>query len=367
MILSLFNIVALLSSFLTIILSLFFIFTNKGNKLQNNFLAILLILFNLQIIYAFTISNYSYQYFIKWHKIIYILKQTSFLTGPVIYLYINNFLNRKNTVRGVNLFHFTPFLIALVILGFLYIPVNHFVIWKSKIDLYDTIFILSHNLTYIVLCIYSLKALNISFKGFYQSIRKSTYITWLQFLLIGYITIWIVNLNSFAIIMILRKPGWCSYTQSIFGLSIFIFINAIMFIILLKPEILYIIQKYKSNNIDEAEKQLQLQKLVTFMKTERPYLNPDISLESLSNAVLMSPRHLSQIINEFFKKNFKGYILEYRIKESMEMLSNPKYRELTVLEILYKSGFNTKSVFNYQFKLYTGLTPQEYRSKFLYC
>jgi AraC-like DNA-binding protein len=47
----------------------------------------------------------------------------------------------------------------------------------------------------------------------------------------------------------------------------------------------------------------------------------------------------------------------------MRLLSDPAGAEKTVLEILYEVGFNSKSVFNYQFKKVTGVTPQEYRSK----
>jgi AraC-like DNA-binding protein len=99
------------------------------------------------------------------------------------------------------------------------------------------------------------------------------------------------------------------------------------------------------------------------METYKPYLNPDITLESLSIEISVNPRILSQIINESFKKNFKSYILEYRIKESMKILADTKHRKLTILEILYQVGFNSKSAFNNQFKIYTNLTPIEYRSK----
>ena len=99
------------------------------------------------------------------------------------------------------------------------------------------------------------------------------------------------------------------------------------------------------------------------METHKPYLNPEITLESLANDISVNPRILSQLINETFKKNFKSFILEYRIRESMRILADSKHRNLTILEILYQVGFNSKSAFNNQFKLFTKLTPIEYRSK----
>ena len=42
-------------------------------------------------------------------------------------------------------------------------------------------------------------------------------------------------------------------------------------------------------------------------------------------------------------------------------LKNPLKKELTVLEILYEVGFNSKSSFNTSFKKYTGKTPTDFR------
>jgi len=208
-----------------------------------------------------------------------------------------------------------------------------------------------------------MKSTTISFRGFYMSIVIPSQNTWLQILLIGFIMIWIVNLNSFAIVMIVERPGWCAYTASIYALTVFLFINTVMFILMLKPDVYYIIAKYKNNKLKEPDKLEYLQKLNSYMETHKPFLNPDITLELLAKELSVNPRILSQIINETFKKNFKSYILEYRIKESMQILADSKYRNLTILEILYQVGFNSKSAFNNQFKLFTNLTPIEYRSK----
>jgi len=364
MILNFFTIITLISVFLTIILSLFFFVTKKGFSNENKILAILLLIFNLQIIYSFVTSNYAFQYFLDWHKSIFFVRQTSFLVGPLIYFYVNSFLKRKNIINYRSLFHLLPFIGVLLFLMIFYKNYNNnFIIWGSILDLYDTILILAHSFIYIVLSVLSMKSMNISFRGFYKRIKISSHNTWLQFLLLGFIVIWIVNLNSFAIYMIIRKPWWCAYTASIYALIAFLFVNTIMFFLLLKPDIYYIVEKYKNNKLKEHEKKEYLQKLDSYMQTNKPFLNPEISLESLANELSVNPRILSQVINETFHKNFKCYILEYRIKESMQMLADSKYSKLTVLEILYEVGFNSKSSFNNQFKLYTNLTPQEYRSK----
>jgi AraC-like DNA-binding protein len=365
MTLNFFTILTIASIFITMILSLFFFVNKKGFIPENRILAILLLIFNLQIFYSFATSEFAWQYFLDWHKPLFLVRQTSFLIGPFMYFYVNSFLKRKDIFNYRASIHFLPFIGAVIFLLVFYRNVSKFVIWESIIDLDDTILILAQNFIYIVLSVLSMKSTTISFRGFYRSILISSRNTWLQVLLVGFIIIWIVNLNSFAIFMIVKRPGWCAYTASIYALAAFLFINTVMFVLLLKPDIYYIIAKYKNNKLREPDKLEYLQKLNSYMKSHKPFLNPDITLETLANEIQVNPRILSQIINETHKKNFKSYILEYRIRESMHILADSNYRNLTILEILYQVGFNSKSAFNNQFKLFTNLTPVEYRSKAL--
>ncbi len=371
MTLNFFNTITLISVFLAMTLSLFFFVTKRGFSIENKIMSLLLIIFSLQIFYSFATSIYAFQYFTDWRKPIYMIRQTSFLIGPLIYLYVNSFLKRKNIIHYRSLFHLIPFIGALLFLMIFYLNLDHFngndnllIKWTSTIHLTDTILILIHNFIYILLSLLSMKSMNINFRDFYKSIRISSHNTWLQFLLLGFIIIWIINLNSFAIYTIIEQIWWCAFTGSIYALVAFLFVTSIMFVLLLKPDIYYIITKYKNTKLKENDKKEYLQKLNSFMETNKPFLNPEISLEILANEISVSPRILSQIINETYKKNFKGYILEFRVKESMRMLEDTKYKKHTILEILYEVGFNSKSAFNNQFKLYTNLTPQEYRAQF---
>ncbi len=359
-----FSVITCISVFLSMILSLFFFVTKRGFNSENKILAILIMIFNLQIIYSFMTSSYAYQYFMDWHKTIFLVRQTSFLIGPLIYFYILAFL-KKEAINRRMAFHFLPFIGAVLFLLVFYRQTDQFVIWESPVDLYSTILIMAQNFIYIAYTLIIVKSMDTSFMGFFKKLKLTSNYTWLHILLLGFIVIWIINLNSFAIYMIVQKPGWCAYTASIYGLTVFIFVNTIMFLLLIKPDIYYIITKYRNNKLEEQDKQQYLQRLNSHMENNKPYLNPDITLESLANDISVNPRVLSQLINETFHKNFKSYILEYRIKASMQMLADSKYHKHTVLEILYEVGFNSKSAFNNQFKLLTNLTPLEYRSKYI--
>jgi AraC-like DNA-binding protein len=67
------------------------------------------------------------------------------------------------------------------------------------------------------------------------------------------------------------------------------------------------------------------------------------------------------VINDLTGKNFFEFINHYRIEEAKRMLTNPKDKKITVLEVMYQSGFNSKSSFNTLFKKQTGLTPVEFK------
>jgi AraC-like DNA-binding protein len=116
----------------------------------------------------------------------------------------------------------------------------------------------------------------------------------------------------------------------------------------------------KENNIDEKVN-AQLASLKKYMISEKPYLNPSLSIRILSEEIKMNSRDLSVLINQHLNQHFFDFINEYRIKQAMEILKNPSKKEFTVLEILYEVGFNSKSSFNTAFKKYTGFTPTQFR------
>ena len=298
-------------------------------------------------------------YFLKYHKILILLKQVSLLTGPALYLYIISFL-KKGFSWTSSLKHIIPFVIIIIYIPFVFYGKTSFILWENPIDLNTSLLIFAQNLVYIVFSVYELKNSGKSIHLFFRELKESTHFAWLQYLLIGFIVLWTFNVNSFAIIMIVKKPDWCAYTEGVFTLISFLFINLLMFILLLKPEIYYIIEKYKGFKLDSGTKQEYIQQLSFYIENKKPYLLPEISLQTVSEDTGISTRILSQIINQTYSNNFNGFINSLRIQECIRQLSDPQNNK-TVLEILFEAGFNSKSVFYKEFKKVTDLSPQEFR------
>lgn len=122
-----------------------------------------------------------------------------------------------------------------------------------------------------------------------------------------------------------------------------------------------ITKKYSGSNLTIKRIEQIKFTIEEYMETQKPYLNPDFTLEMMSESILIQRNHISQLINETYNMNFREYINMYRIKESIRLMNDENEEDLNINQIFYESGFNSKSVFNTAFKKQTNMTPSEYR------
>ncbi len=115
--------------------------------------------------------------------------------------------------------------------------------------------------------------------------------------------------------------------------------------------------KRVENLTTETEQSLRL--LSEYMDTEKPYLDPELNLQKLAIGIHLPEKQLSQLINKHIGKHFFDYVNEFRINDAKTLLK--EQTDLTVLEILYGVGFNSKSSFYTAFKKETHQTPTTYR------
>ncbi|OAB27237.1 transcriptional regulator, AraC family [Flavobacterium fryxellicola] len=106
----------------------------------------------------------------------------------------------------------------------------------------------------------------------------------------------------------------------------------------------------------------QISILKQYMVEREPFLDPSLTIQELANQIDFPARDLSVLINHHMDQHFFDLVNEYRIQKAMGILKDQSRSQLTVLEILYEVGFNSKSSFNTSFKKYTNLTPTAYRN-----
>lgn len=124
-------------------------------------------------------------------------------------------------------------------------------------------------------------------------------------------------------------------------------------------------RKYSTISIDQERTEKVVANLQRIMSEKKLYLDPDLSLKDLAKELNIHPNYLSRILNEFFRQSYNDFINEYRISAAMKRLSDPGSRDTTILQIMYETGFYSKSVFNTAFKNLTGKTPSAYRREHL--
>ncbi len=100
------------------------------------------------------------------------------------------------------------------------------------------------------------------------------------------------------------------------------------------------------------------------MHQEKPHLHPNLTLEQLSRKLGAPSREVSRAINQGFGCNFFEFVSRYRIDEAKSRLADAA-NQANILQTMYDSGFNSKSVFNTAFKKETGFTASEYRRRAL--
>ncbi|HKY64057.1 MAG TPA: helix-turn-helix domain-containing protein [bacterium] len=102
-------------------------------------------------------------------------------------------------------------------------------------------------------------------------------------------------------------------------------------------------------------------KLEKYMAEQKPYLDPELRLVHLSEAIGLKPYQVSEILNRGIRSNFYDYINRFRIEEAKRRLRDPAFAHMNILGIANDSGFNSKSVFNETFRKFTGATPSNFR------
>jgi AraC-like DNA-binding protein/mannose-6-phosphate isomerase-like protein (cupin superfamily) len=94
-----------------------------------------------------------------------------------------------------------------------------------------------------------------------------------------------------------------------------------------------------------------------FKFVEENYSN-DCTLSALSKSTSYNYAYLSRCFKSYTGATFVDYVNRYRVNEASYLLKNTN---LAVLEVAFKTGFDSLRNFNRVFKKITEKTPKEYR------
>ena len=364
--LSLIAYLSFLVAFQLLFVGIFLITQKKGNRRNNMLLGIIFILI------AWNMAGLTLQMngvTLSWEFLQVIDDAFFFLYGPIIYFYVQGVIFKDYKLSRLSLLHLMPYLFVTISL----LTVRNLTPGTSEEIIKSDLpwqFYLGSALMYAHFYIY----LGLSYRSLwkYRQIIKNKYsqidqinLDWLSFTLNTFGLLTVLSLIQNFISLAENRTVFMA-TLTLLLIFIFYFVNKVILKALRQPEIFAGITqnetaKYLGSNLTPDQVEEYKEKLLALFRSEKPFLDPLVSLADLSEKLSVSTKHLSRVINQSFDKSFFDFINSYRIQEAQQILKESKDDKMTVLEVMFEVGFNSKSSFNTAFKKETGQTPTEFR------
>ncbi len=370
------NILILFGALQGFILVLILIFKKEDNKKARLFLTLILFGLSMNLLYYFFIvSNFSKTY--PFLKLLYL--PWSILAALSFYLYIVFTAPFQTKLSVINKIGFIPFIVFSVIL----IMVNCDIYFSSSSKYFSVHFIniiyLSEEYFAMIFALFmgylSYKKLNElepqiqqQFSNYNKSklqFHKRLIIVVLIFCLIWVAVVTytkINNIDSFSIyfsiwLFIAFVIHWISWTGFIKDEALLpVFENTKVL------EDAFVIEDLSQNKgtLKLSKDSEYYKSLISLFEKDQIYLQPDLSLKTLSDKLGISKSYLSALINKTTDKNFYHFVNSYRTEHLIRLLKEKKNKNFTILSLAYESGFNSKSTFQAFFKKNKGVTPTQF-------
>ncbi|MEO9966580.1 MAG: helix-turn-helix transcriptional regulator [Reichenbachiella sp.] len=285
-----------------------------------------------------------------------------FLYGPLMFLYFRKLLVQESLKTKSVFLHFVPAIIFILSEIPLLFDDNHWmkILWREETRIRFILIeglAIGHNVFYFILnrnmalAYVKISDNNFSFKQHPSYLKAIFILTALTLLiwLFSYLS-WVTgNYNLLSVIG--YRMVWLILAFTTYILGYFAMKNPDFYKMTTHSK--------KANVINKDERDTLLDNLDTLMSKDKPYLDPAFDLQVLSELLSINKNKASQLINSEFNKNFNDWTNDFRIDDAKELLSAS---EMSIKEIYYKVGFNSKSVFNDAFKKRVKTTPSDYKS-----
>lgn len=333
------------------------LFTPKYNrKKENKFLALLLLTLGIHFSYNILLTNQLFLDILPKYSCSY-----GFLYGPFLFLYVKFHFRKDLNFKPIYSLHFVPFvaIIFLTVIGFRVCNSTMFLVLLLVMLIYGL-------LGFVEIIHYKKVILQVS------SSSNNSETKWVKTILLIQVVILILNFLQLQLNeMVFYNLRFTLEPLVQFG--ILVLVNIMIFQGLKNPQFFQKISetdlviaeinksKKKINRLNIGELNPLASELEEYMSQYKPYLNPELNLDTLAEALKVHSKTLSQVINQILGSNFSEYINSYRIEEAKLLLQNNTDKQITIMEIMYDVGFNSRSVFNTAFKNKTGITPSQYK------
>ncbi len=309
----------------------------------------------------------------------YLIYPFQYAYAPLMFLYILSFIKPNFKINKTAFLHFTPLLLMCILFLIKYVIYGSFTegssmentsfFHDSEDRVYDYIEFIQF-FSYGVASLFVLKNYGIQIKNHFSSTERIN-LSWLKFVVLGIICWKFFRFTDLILWIYFQAsiPKTVNIVLYFFAEILFLFFLSAMFLKGFKQPSIFSVNhqstlkpKYEKILLSEEKMNDYRNRLLEYMKIQKPYLNPSLSLQELSEKLSIPSHHLSQVLNTSLNQKFFDFVNYYRIEESKRILKDDNANQKTILEVLYENGFNSKSVFNIAFKKHTGMTPTEFRN-----
>lgn len=290
-----------------------------------------------------------------------------------VYFYFLAQTNVNFKFKMDDVIHLIPYLVYLIVSIFLYLYNLTPRTGLYSVGSYGEVWhIFLHVINYGGIFFYFIKSLKIykNYKIWAQNEYSNIYeleLLWLRNFLIFFLTGAILHLINTIIDIIYDLPFDQDYYWQLFIVITIIYLGISGMTQKQEKNLTFTEAAIQTTNDDlilqtkiASQEELEfIGRLDSFMKSKKPYLNPDLTLKNLASQMNTNTTFLSAVINNAFEKNFNDFINESRVNEFQSAKQNPENRNLTLIAIAYDCGFNSKATFNRAIKKFTGKMPSE--------
>ncbi len=341
----------------TLLISISLVVTGKERPSSNRLLGALFFCITLLTVSTILLSNYKY---VKYFPVAHLLNLLIILLGPLFYLFVKSCLERYFEFKKLYFLFFLPFLIVFSYFLYKTMTFDLFYGKHNNQTGYKIIESVQNAIFFILVPIVAVKN-NVSLLDFFFNF-KNLKLTWIRFLFFSLIIIWINKLFTTMIFDLYNNANFYLKGVSLYFVFIGCFFSITMYVIMNREHFFFPGDKYKFSSLSDNDKKKYFNQLMNIMEEKQCFLDPELTLFSLSDLTGIPAKILSQIINEKTGLHFNEFINGYRIEYSCSMLEDPNNKR-SILYILLESGFNSKSTFNSTFKKIKGTTPLLYKNK----
>lgn len=325
-------VLATLGLFQGFFLFIYLISLKKGNRKLNLYLSLILLGLTMRI--GKSILGY-YIPLEAWQKNIGI--SGSLIVGPFLWFYGSILFQKNKTLSKSQFLHLLPFALFAMLLSM--IPSN-----GDFENFWNYGLVVFHLAVYLLVCWFTFVISN--------SETKSKKSNWYRNILIGVTLIWLYYLSNFLNLNLHYVWGPIFYSFLIYAFT-YLFLNRANFNL----------DKYENSSLDRDRSFVLFESIKKLFEKENLFLEPTVSLNTLSERLSKSSREVSQSINENGNQNFREFVNNYRIEKAKVLLVDPKRKHEKIATVAYDSGFGTVTAFNVAFKKATGLTPSKYQKE----